>query len=155
MTDHVRPDLEAITARADAATEGPWFREYGDVVLADDDPRDQYDDEPRYARVVRAAEHHDLRAPQALADATFIAESRTDVPALVNYARELRDENAQLRDVLKEVRSFHYEDGLEDGIGPVCSYCEHAWSSGVGSLPRGCETVRAIEAALATSEAQR
>ncbi len=68
--------LDAIEARANAATEGPWWSDpwaQGDVFSGaglSDDPMIVGDG---------------LTA----ADLEFIAASRTDVPALVDYARKL------------------------------------------------------------------
>ncbi len=78
------PRLADIGERAEKATKGEWFREYGDVVTAADDPRDVADgyEEPRSARVVRRAPHLDMRDSQAIADAEFIAHARTDAPAM-------------------------------------------------------------------------
>ena len=75
--------LEAIKARAEKATEGPWFRQYGDVITAEPDPRDIHSDAPRDCRISRRAEHLDYKDPQGIKDAEFIAYSRTDVPKLV------------------------------------------------------------------------
>lgn len=70
--------LDAIQARVAAATEGPWAN-YGDLAHEVYPVRTGEDDEPEnIASVV-----------QRLADAHFISNARTDVPALLAYARDL------------------------------------------------------------------
>lgn len=100
--------LATIQARADAATEGPWFREYSDVVTAHPDPRDVEDgsDDPRGARVCRRAAHIDKRDRQGIADAEFIAHARTDVPALVALVREQAAKLDRIRVLADTAPSF-------------------------------------------------
>lgn len=77
--------LQPMKDRLAAATPGPWFREYGDVITTDPDPRDVEEgyDDPRSLRVVRAAPHLAKREPQAIKDATFIASAPTDQAKLI------------------------------------------------------------------------
>jgi len=77
--------LQPLKDRLAAATPGPWFREYGDVITTDPDPRDVEEgyDDPRSLRVVRAAPHLAKREPQAIKDATFIANAPTDQAKLI------------------------------------------------------------------------
>jgi hypothetical protein len=77
-----RKELEAIKARCDAATDGPWkirrrfdwvvLDPYGDSVISGDDGPSE-------------AFHLDL------ADAEFIAHAREDVPRLVGEVERLRE----------------------------------------------------------------
>lgn len=109
-------DLDEIEARANAATGGPWFRDYGDVMLSTPDPRDVGYEEPRAERVVRRAEHQHLRDPQGIADAEFIAWCRTDVPALAQKTAWL---DGRLRIVLVGGgRAFAYRNGEVVASGP-------------------------------------
>jgi hypothetical protein len=82
-------DLDAIEARANAASYGPW----GIELRKEDDPTDfpfyvmGEDWEVSVAAIfIRGTEH-----PQDLADAEFIAHARDDIPALVQRVRELQD----------------------------------------------------------------
>lgn len=77
------PDLDAIRARADAATDGPWWPRYGG--------------EPGYiyasASLTLIAEvtgEASDAAPRP--NSTFIANARTDIPALLNALDEARAE---------------------------------------------------------------
>jgi hypothetical protein len=82
-------DLDAIDARAGAATPGPWKSLRG---YEQDDPGAfvcRAGDQPHYV----VATGSDPLAP---ADADFIAAARTDVPALVAQLRAARAANANL-----------------------------------------------------------
>lgn len=85
--------LEQIRERLEAATPGPWFREYGDVITAHPDPRDTEEgyDDPRHARVVRAAPHLPKKDRQSIADADFIAHARTDVAFLLDLVKRQQE----------------------------------------------------------------
>jgi hypothetical protein len=82
-----RPDLDAIRARCDAATPGPWgFSRYEQRYLLDeatDVVGEVAPGETGAAITVFAV------ASGALEDADFIARARTDVPALLAYIEEL------------------------------------------------------------------
>lgn len=112
-------DLEAIEARCEAATEGPWeHQSWGDSdydVVTETDPS---------VSVCR---------PRLGGDSVFIAHAREDIPALVAEVRRLRDsrrlsepdftrleaENERLRERIQE---------LED------DQCQHV---GAGTLTSG------------------
>ncbi len=64
-------DLDAIEARASAATPGPWVTIGG--------------------RMVRCKPNEPAFLPRSTQDAAFIAEARTDVPALCSEMRRLRE----------------------------------------------------------------
>lgn len=106
MTDD---PVALLREAADKATPGPWFRHYGDVVTGEDDPRDRFEDEPRPARISRAAEHRELRDPQAIADAEFIVTARNNLDAVLA-------EVVRLRAVEKAVREL--ADKWEAMAGP-------------------------------------
>ena len=90
-------DLDAIEARANAATDGPWS---------------VYQTMHAEPKVVNSTGHwpagevanaSNSPADYGNADAEFIAHARTDVPALVAEVRRLRedaDEDASVRDML-------------------------------------------------------
>ena len=82
-------DLDAIEARANAATSGPWEVEAAAVVC------DRYEDERP-----GVCGPHDVDWPLLAEDAEFIAHARTDVPALVAEVRRLRAALAAPRPVL-------------------------------------------------------
>jgi hypothetical protein len=72
-------DLDAIQARADAATDGPWTTYVAGAGIWSSAP---------YGWVLRSDEGPILFGP--LADIEFAAHARTDVPALVAEVRRLR-----------------------------------------------------------------
>lgn len=77
-------DLEAIKARAEAATKGPWIKHT---------PNEFYDSWIEGARIAGYRSQVALRISDPR-DAHFIAHARTDVPALIVRIRELE---AQLK----------------------------------------------------------
>jgi len=93
-------DLDAIRARADAATEGPWECEpaaFG----------------PRWF-VYNAS--RGLAGDVRPDDAIFIAHARSDVPALVGEVEHLRAENAKLSALYATLRS---QVAQEQGCEPM------------------------------------
>lgn len=88
-------DLDAIEARANAATEGPWVVKHEPAWEADDVQHPDVitvgaqmwegDDEPMTVCLV-STDHEDDPV-DVLGDAEFIAHARTDVPALVALVR--------------------------------------------------------------------
>ena len=125
-----RPAFDAIEARADAATPGPWFH-----VRTDDesnmcadyvgtvDRGDRHDNRrgmapgtPRFGEVVAitliqtpllAAHESDLFGENA----AMIAHARTDIPALVAYARELEATLANERGTGPTPDGWYWADG--------------------------------------------
>lgn len=73
-------DLDAIKKREAAATKGPWFQ----------GPYYRADVESKFG-CIRA---NCWNAPQAIADADFIAHARQDIPALIAEVERLRAEGA-------------------------------------------------------------
>jgi len=67
-------DLDAIEARADAATEGPWFNNRNGVVIVESHPL-----------APTVSEN------SSWGDAEFIAAARADIPALVAELRAARE----------------------------------------------------------------
>jgi len=94
-------DLEAIEARANAATPGPWTNR------ADHGEGDQW-----CAWVDRDgnAGPIEICGDVTEADAEFIAHAREDVPRLIASHREKDAEIAQLRDLERAVRSWTKAD---------------------------------------------
>lgn len=99
-------DLEAIKARAEAATPGPWdsrrseWADDPDLMTVDGEPAG----DPWWVHHDGWIDADDTGLFMSEADAAFIAHARTDVPALVAEVERLRDvvaaleaENARLR----------------------------------------------------------
>lgn len=89
----VRPDLDAIEARAEAATPAPWSR-WGSPNGHRDGEGEYYISGPWYAL------DPPTMAFAGTADPDFIAAARSDVPDLVAYARRLEAELARLQPVV-------------------------------------------------------
>lgn len=120
--------LDAIEARANAATEGPWrwTNELRQRLVTGDNPDDLTD----ARELIRCAA---LMHP-GQADAAFIAHARTDVPTLVAALRGVLD----LHGAVKATWA--------GGVGPfplACSEC-----SDIQWVQHPCPTVAAITAAL-------
>ncbi|ANA85295.1 hypothetical protein BH769_gp92 [Gordonia phage BritBrat] len=106
-------DLDAIEARAKAATPGPW--EFHD----EDSPRNPWvtrkivrDNEPYHELnilKVRMARHarNECCWPPTSTDAEFIAHARTDVPALVSRVRELEDAIEQAMEECRKTGDYN------------------------------------------------
>ena len=78
-------DLDAIEARATAARSGPWYRDptrEEDEVDAVMGPLVQTGNLIRQSMICEDIDRH--------ADADFIAQARTDIPALIAEVRRLR-----------------------------------------------------------------
>lgn len=79
-------DLEAIKARADAATPGEWSAQDTDLDVHTEDSRSLI----HLAEVLLSDEDTRANHPQAVADAEFIAHAREDIPALLAEVHRLR-----------------------------------------------------------------
>lgn len=84
----VELDLDAITARVEAATEGPWEWEDDAPDLIAPDPDPLFPDWP-YTFVITDCNGVASVGP---ADREFIAHARTDIPLLLAEVERLRDE---------------------------------------------------------------
>jgi hypothetical protein len=80
-----RPDLDAIEARANAATLGPWMQ-----------PEEGQGSRTRVCDQWHSVVLSTTPRDQGSANAEFIAHARTDIPALVDYARRLEEAVAGL-----------------------------------------------------------
>lgn len=110
-----RLDLDDIRARAGAATEGPWHRVgksiQADVPLSDDGPSTT-----KWNTTVVCSVGAWGSGRPTEEDAEFIAHARTDVPALLDFAESLRDQNGYFRDErdlliarARKIRDVHRE----------------------------------------------
>ena len=151
-------DLDAIEARANAATEGPWWRREGHAEI----------DGQNYAEVLIPGRVEcgsycyggtsTIEGDRLDADLAFIAHARADVPALVDEVRRLRDlvhakqswiDGAKVdldgydaaRAAIARVRVLHYP--VPDWNGGVrCHICDDS-STTDGAYP--CPTLRALD----------
>jgi hypothetical protein len=167
------PDLDAIEARAAAATPGPWTVEgEGDLPGINDlmvvDPVEQW-----------ICNVDDGNAKRNLADAAFIAAARTDVPALVAALRASLAREAALREALAGIdeRAASLEQDARTGThGDACPRriaddehhraceredCDGACWDGVecddcyaGAMIAGLAEIRTALRALATGEGE-
>lgn len=96
-------DLDAIRARADVATEGPWHQFSPDEESGQETTEVCTADQRTLLHVLLGDQDTREEYPQAAADARFIAAARTDVPALLDEIErrrtELRDKGNDLLDV--------------------------------------------------------
>ena len=101
-------ELEAITARAEAATPGPWLMEYADgadsIDLFGSEPIvfvvTPYDDAEFCIGKVHYVTH------QTQYDGQFIADARTDVPALVAALREALAKIARMQEWVHTMKHY-------------------------------------------------
>ena len=86
----MKPDLDAIRARCDAATPGPWKVQDHDgwywVVVKDDDEDDGWMPDAVFDDGSAGAEYAATCKPH---DREFLVAARTDIPALLAYIDEL------------------------------------------------------------------
>lgn len=119
-------DLDAIEARANAATRGPWGYFDGDDyadIAADyqQTGRGSYTSRQGIARIEADAffddpAHEDAdeddAADQMRANATFIVEARNDVPAMAAELRQLRAELAAAKAKIAAALDIPNRDGM-------------------------------------------
>ena len=124
-------DLNAIRARADAATEGPWYATE-DLALDGDEAavgvaRGEFGASD-YAMVVTTPGDASYDAgdfpTSRVADAVFIAHARSDVPALVGEVEHLRAELAAILESADDLGTCaYYLRGLEgEDVAGTCSF---------------------------------
>lgn len=93
MTDKTDQRLAEIEARAEAATEGPWY----DENVSEKDVRPTGWSINIGGSWDMVLGDYGNREPNHEDDARFIAHARTDIPYLLAKVRELRGENERLR----------------------------------------------------------
>lgn len=156
-------DLDAIEARANAATEGPWWRREGHAEI----------DGQNYAEVLIPGRVEcgsycyggtsTIEGDRLDADLAFIAHARADVPDLVAEVRRLRAQVRDLTDSRQEarnevrhyaaerddaraaiarVRALHSADGEYEE--PTCHHCR-CKTCGARHIPHPCATIRALD----------
>ena len=133
------PELDAIKARVEAATEGPWGWSGRVAPVLSGYAGTSY----RYSKEVIEAEHHgecgcrsdcQLEVTVDPLDAEFIAAARSDIPRLV----------AALESVLELHQPY-----ITRSAWQTCNEC---WNSGTAEIVYPCPTVTAIREALGESE---
>jgi hypothetical protein len=110
-------ELAEIKARVEAATDAPWVYddEYGNVqCIVDNEYFDEHDKDV-LGSGCELPGHSDL-----CANGTFIAASRTDVPALVAEVERLQGQVTMLREMLTNVEWAYPEDSAEEPFCPMC-----------------------------------
>lgn len=118
MTDG---DLAAVRARAEAATEGPWFGDSYATIFSeprtkewqaaeDAIPDDASDDDPRWAATTALEDASQVawvtKGGEQAANERFIAHSRADVDFLLARVGELEAENEKLREQFNNLGNF-------------------------------------------------
>lgn len=99
--------VDKIEERVNATSEGPWYREYSDVVSLQPDPRDSvmhYDD-PRNLRIMQGPDHLDKKDRQGIANAEFFTHSKVDMQFLISLARRQAEQLANVRSVTADIGS--------------------------------------------------
>lgn len=137
-------DLDAIEARADAATDGPWVVKHEPAWEADNVQHPDVitvgaqmwegDDEPMTVCLVSTDYEDD--PVDVLLDAEFIAHARTDVPALVAALREARYDLANAREAGNSYKRQRDDwrrryEALRDGVTGLCDEAERRADPGV------------------------
>ena len=146
------PDLDAIQARADAATEGPWHAGRGATSDGKESVR-TYEQKAAFLALSLNEGESDLwlvdndavipaatgDGPKAKANAEFIAHARTDVPALIALVREQRAQIGRVRDLHASSGGHNpaCSCGVPAGAGANCVECGDVWP---------CPTVAALTA---------
>lgn len=143
MTDSTLPSLDAIQARANAATNGPWEvngpdERWAAISSGPDSVIHAYTEHA--SDCVGCTCERDADVAISAEDAEFIAAARTDVPALV----------AALRAVL----DLHRPEAWRGTGVLVCAHCRPAWT-GSNRATYPCDTVRAITAHIDTTPKEK
>lgn len=127
-------DVEAIEARANAASSGPWL-------VTDGQHIDQYDHHPDGNRLLSEGDYDANYHLFSQQDVAFIAHARTDIPALIRDWRALKARNSELESsvtfwqaeaLLNHFCSEHAKNTRQ--IGHYCAICARPF---VMSVPQG------------------
>jgi len=124
------PDLDAVQARADAATAGPW--------TVDDDRQTAYPVVRANGRAVAGCPTSGLGKWPRLSNAVFVAHARTDVPALVAELRAARGARGQLNDLYEDLEAHDAEVLTGATAFEVLTHLSrilHAWDTATEGAP--------------------
>jgi len=134
--------LDAIKARAEAATDGPWvqgrFIDSHHTSRKSDEWKSNADEQERLSvRVGDPMGEHVARITDGdHSDAVFIAHARQDIPALL----------AAVEAVLELHKPWTVSNPSESTVNHCCDQC---YEGGTGDyVPYPCPTVAAIQSAL-------
>jgi hypothetical protein len=129
------PELDAIKARAEAATDGPWrvISDYIPGVIEVEGPTASND----YVAELSADK----------ADLEFIAHARQDIPALAAAVEAVLELHKPITDDGNSLRNW-----LGMGNGKPRDYCNECEVDGYTAVPYPCPTVTAIQSALGEGE---
>lgn len=111
-------DLDAIQARADAATEGPWkvtdlsnHGHRGTLWVDIDRPADGS------MTVAELTEADGVEVIWKTTDAEFIAHARTDIPALIAEVKALRGKVAEVEELAQQIAENAEVNWEQDNFG--------------------------------------
>lgn len=134
-------DLEAIKARADAATEGPWHGEHDEYGCVQ---------QGNYGWVTPGpGPEYDVDSEQGKADAEFVAHARTDIPLLLaelaEAERHIERGNEETMKAYSRVRTLTAElaaireSGVDPGLLRWCRWpsCWRSYNAATGPTDRG------------------
>ena len=132
MSDQSEADLTEIEARANAATEGPWYWRNSDInvyllgarsraVMAFkrmgmQSAQPEFRDDDGLLHGVQKRSIYDF------ADADFIAHARTDVADLLAEVKRLRADRLRLEGTLRCIEALHHPVDVEPS-GTICAAC--------------------------------
>lgn len=121
----VRGRIDAIKARCEAATPGPWqdCRDYAAMVLSEDEQQRICDIRGWGHLTAVLGLSEDAAYERQLADAEFIAHTREDIPYLLGLVDSRAAEIAELRGRLDEETSRRYQ--AECNYDHWKTTCEH------------------------------
>ena len=136
-------DLEAIKARAAAATEGPW--EWDDPTIGQHWSSPEpwatvVDDEVNCGGYCYGGSSSPIKSD---ADGQFIAHAREDIPALVAEVERLREERDDMRRRLDAVEARHTPVTVRYGDAPDELACRACGTHYEYPVAWPCPTVKA------------
>jgi len=145
--------LDAIKARAEAATDGPWvqgrFIDSHHTSRKSDEWKSNADEQERLSvRVGDPMGEHVARITDGdHSDAVFIAHARQDIPALLAAVEAVLELHKPITDDGNSLRNWL---GVYDG--KPRDYCNECEVDGYTAVPYPCPTVTAIQSALGEVE---
>jgi hypothetical protein len=103
-----KDELTAIAARCAAATPGPWEQHKNGYSVW----QGPYEDGT--GSLICQVSFSEVGHEQMVYNGDFIAESRSDIPALLSHISELRAENERLRDIVHRLVPYAELCELDD-----------------------------------------
>lgn len=137
-------NLDAIKARAEAATKGPWAsgRDWGTITSGPDSVAHGWHETtcPDCDGTVYTQGHVSI----SVEDLEFITASRTDIPALVAEVERLRAQVASVHRLHEKVAVLEWDEPLGDSAFKGQYACRVCLEMG-DPVDYPCDTVRALE----------